>query len=233
MQCWQSLDDIVAINDANNDWCDRWCYQIVKNNIVKDVRNLIANFTKKFQHIYCNVMMTNDLFFDDKHVFISNFVIDNRQTDFRFAVDKLIDKFLTMYEIFSSKHAFHHFDENDRDDINKNQDNEKKSIDDDLIVNSVKLSKKKRTIKHSNSNKFTNNVNFEWFTWKINVYDKLTINRDCYEISLFMITTIINWIDDKVAKYIQSRRYNNLNYLKSKIMMIFFRKHLWRFKSST
>ena len=41
-------------------------------------------------------MMTNNLSFDDKHVFISNFVIDSRQTDFRLAVDKLVDKLLTI-----------------------------------------------------------------------------------------------------------------------------------------
>ena len=41
-------------------------------------------------------MMTNDLSFDNKHVFISNFVIDSRQTDFRLAVDKLIDRLLIM-----------------------------------------------------------------------------------------------------------------------------------------
>ena len=34
--------------------------------------------------------MTYNLFFNDKHVFISNFVIDNRQTDFRFIVDKFL-----------------------------------------------------------------------------------------------------------------------------------------------
>ena len=35
-------------------------------------------------------MMTYDLFFNDKHVFISNLVIDNRQTDFRLIVGKLL-----------------------------------------------------------------------------------------------------------------------------------------------
>ena len=35
-------------------------------------------------------MMTNDLSLNDKHVFISNFVIDNRQTDFRLVVDKFL-----------------------------------------------------------------------------------------------------------------------------------------------
>ena len=78
----------------------------VKNNILKDVRSLIINSTKKFQHIYCNAMMTNDLSFDDKHVFFSDFVIDNRQTDFRLAVDKLIDKFLTICLNQNRRHRF-------------------------------------------------------------------------------------------------------------------------------
>ena len=46
-------------------------------------------------------MMTNDLSSDDKHVFFSIFVIDSRQTDLRFAVDKLIDRLLTLAEKFS------------------------------------------------------------------------------------------------------------------------------------
>ena len=69
-------------------WCDKWCYQIVKNNILKNIRSLIANSTKKFRNIYDNAMMTNDLSFNDKHVFISDFVIDSRQTDLRLVVDK-------------------------------------------------------------------------------------------------------------------------------------------------
>ena len=40
----------------------------VKNNVWKDVKNLIVNFTKKFRNIYCKVMMTNNLFLNDKHV---------------------------------------------------------------------------------------------------------------------------------------------------------------------
>ena len=67
----------------------------IKNNVWKNVKSLILNSTKKFQHIYCNVMMTNNLSFDDKHVFITNFDIDSRQTNLRLAVDKLIDKLLT------------------------------------------------------------------------------------------------------------------------------------------
>ena len=143
-------------------------------------------------------------------------------------IDKRIeyDDLTKKYEIFSSRRVSHHFDENDRDDTNENQDNiddnEKKFVVDDSIVNSVKFSKKKRTDKHSNSNKFTNDVNFEWFTWKVNVHDKLTIKNDWYEIVRFMITTIIDWIDEKTTKHIQSRRYNNLNYFESEIMMIFF-----------
>ena len=145
-------------------------------------------------------------------------------------IDKRIeyDDLTKKYETFNSKRAFHHFDEDNRDDTNENQnnidDNEKKFVIDDSIVNSVKFSKKKRTNKHSNSNKFTNDVNSEWFTWKVNVHDKLTINNDWYEIAQFMITTIIDWIDEKTAKHIQSRRYNNLNYFESEIMMIFFSK---------
>ena len=67
-----------------------------------------------------------------------------------------------MYEIFNSKYVFYHFDENNRDDINKNKNNEKKSINDDSIVNFIiKFSKKKLSIKYSDSNKLTNDVNFE------------------------------------------------------------------------
>ena len=82
-------------------------------------------------------------------------------------IDKRIeyDDLTKRYEILNSKRSFHHFDEDDRDDTNKDQnnidDNEKKFVNDDSIVNSVKFSKKKRTNKHSNSNKFTNDVNFE------------------------------------------------------------------------
>ena len=56
-------------------------------------------------------MMTNDLSYDDKYVFFSNFVIDSRQTDFRFAVDKLIDRLLT--KTFDTKNSkiFIHFHE--------------------------------------------------------------------------------------------------------------------------
>ena len=64
-------------------------------------RSLIANFTKKFRNIYCNAMMTYDLSLNDKHVFISDFVIDNRQTDFRFIVDKLLTMLFILLENFS------------------------------------------------------------------------------------------------------------------------------------
>ena len=82
-------------------------------------------------------------------------------------IDKRIeyDDLTKRYETFNSKRVFHHFNENNRDDTNENQDNiddnEKKFVIDDSIVNFVKFSKKKRTNKHSNSNKFTNDVNFE------------------------------------------------------------------------
>ena len=71
-------------------WCDKWCYQIVKNNVLKNVRSLIVNFTKKFRNIYNNAIMTNDLFLNDKHVFILDFVIDSRQTNLRLVVDRLL-----------------------------------------------------------------------------------------------------------------------------------------------
>ena len=74
----------------------------VKNNILKDVRSLIVNSTKKFRNIYDNAMMTNDLSLNDKHVFISNFVIDSRQTDLRFVVDR----FLTICLNQNKRHRF-------------------------------------------------------------------------------------------------------------------------------
>ena len=148
-------------------------------------------------------------------------------------IDKRIeyDDLTKKYETLDSKRAFHHFDEDSRDDTNEDQDNiddnQKKFVVDDSIVNSVKFSKKKRTDKHSNSNKFTNDVNSEWLTWKISVHDKFTINSDWYEIARFMITTIIDWIDEKTARHIQSRRYNNLNYFENEIMMIFFFENIY------
>ena len=141
------------------------------------------------------------------------------------------DDLTKRYETLSSRRASHHSDEDDRDDTNEDQDNiddnEKKLVIDDSIVSSVKFSKKKRTDKHSNSNKFTNDVNSEWLTWKVSVHDKLTINSDWYETARFMITAIIDWIDEKTARHIQSRRYNNLNYFESEIMMIFFLENIY------
>ena len=148
-------------------------------------------------------------------------------------IDKRIeyDDLTKKYEAFDSRRAFHHSDENSRDDTNEDQDNiddnEKKLVVDDSIVSSVKSSKKKRTDKHSDSNKFTNDVNSEWLTWKISVHDKLTINSDWYETARFMITAIIDWTDEKTARHIQSRRYNNLNYFENEIMMIFFLEDIY------
>ena len=70
-------------------------------------------------------------------------------------------------------------------------------------------------------------MNFEWLIWKVNVHDKFTINDDWYETSQFLIIVVIDWIDDKVAKHIQSRRYNNLNYFKNEQMMIFFLEDIY------
>ena len=42
-----------------------------------------------------------------------------------------------------------------------------------------------------------------------------------------MITTVIGWIEKETAKHIQSRRYNNLNYFESEIMMINFLENIY------
>ena len=133
------------------------------------------------------------------------------------------DDLLKKHEILQTEQKFHHsVDTNDDRNNSENNENELK------IDNSIKSSKKKkRSIKHSNSKKLIDDVSSEWFIWKVNVHDKLTINDDWYETSQFLIIAVIDWIDDKVAEHIQSRRYNNLNYFKNEQMMIFFLEDIY------
>ena len=142
-------------------------------------------------------------------------------------VDKRIeyDDLIKLNEIRRFERVFN-FDSNENSN-NIDDDEKKFVVDDSIVTNFVKFSKKKRTSKHSNFDKFTNDLNSDWFTWKISVHDKLTINNDWYETVRFMITTIIDWTEKKTTKHIQFRRYNNLNYFESEIMMINFLENIY------
>ena len=133
------------------------------------------------------------------------------------------DDLLKQHEIFQTEQKSHHsVDTNDDRDNSENNENE---FETDSSIKSSK--KKKRSAKHSDSEKLIDDVNSEWLIWKVNVHDKLTINDDWYETSQFLIIAVIDWIDDKVAEHIQSRRYNNLNYFKNEQMMIFFLEDIY------
>ena len=76
-------------------------------------------------------------------------------------IDKRIeyDDLIKLHEIRRLKRIFN-FDSNENS--NNIDENEKKFVDDDFVVsNFAKSSKKKRSNKHSNFDKFTNNVNFD------------------------------------------------------------------------
>ena len=61
-------------------------------------------------------MMTNDLSLNDKHVFISNLVIDSRQTDLRLVVDRLLTSVFVQQEN-NSKDLLE--ENNDRQSLNR------------------------------------------------------------------------------------------------------------------
>ena len=180
-------------------------------------------FVKIFKQQQQSLFDTDNIF-DAFRVKFKAIEKERKQVKKRF-INKRIeyDDFLKKHEILQTKQKFHHFvDTNDDRDNFENNENEFE------IDNSIKFSKKKkRSIKHSNSEKFIDDVNSEWFIWKVNVHDKFTINDDWYETSQFLIIVVIDWIDDKVAKHIQSRRYNNLNYFKNEQMMIFFLEDIY------
>ena len=90
--------------------------------------------------------------------------------------------------------------------------------DDDLSI--VNFSKKKRIFKHFESLTFIDEVNFDWRIWKFKIHDKMTINHDHYDIALFEITVVINWIDDEIEKHIQAMRDLDINHFKSHEMMM-------------
>ena len=90
--------------------------------------------------------------------------------------------------------------------------------DDDLFI--VNFSKKKRIFKHFESLIFIDEVNLDWRIWKFKIHDKITINHDHYDIVLFEITIVINWIDDETEKHIQVMRNLNINHFKSHEMMM-------------
>ena len=142
-------------------------------------------------------------------------------------VDKRIeyDDLIKLNETRRSGRAFNFDSDEDSGNIG---DGEKGSVVGGSIATSfIKFSKKKRTGKHPNPDKFTDDVNSDWLTWKINVHDKFTINSDWYETARFMVTTVIGWTEGEAAKHIQSRRYNNLDYFESEIMVINFLEDIY------
>ena len=90
--------------------------------------------------------------------------------------------------------------------------------DDDLFI--VNFSKKKRILKHFESFTFIDEMNFDWRIWKFKIHDKMTINRDHYDIALFEIIVVIDWIDDETEKHIQTMRNLDINHFKSHEMMM-------------
>ena len=63
-------------------------------------------------------------------------------------------------------------------------------------------------------------MNFDWRIWKFKIHDKMTINHDHYDIALFEVIVVINWIDDEIEKHIQVMRNFDINYFKSHEMMM-------------
>ena len=66
-------------------------------------------------------------------------------------------------------------------------------------------------------------MNFDWRIWKFKIHNKITINHDHYDIVLFEITVVINWIDNEIEKHIQAIRNLDINHFKNhEIMMKYF-----------
>ena len=92
--------------------------------------------------------------------------------------------------------------------------------DDDLSI--ISFVRKRRFKTHLESSTFIDEVDSIWRVWKTKMHDKMMINNDHYDIDMFAIITIIDWMNDETDEHIQSMRDLDIDHFKNWYMMMNF-----------
>ena len=106
-------------------------------------------------------------------------------------------------------------------------DSNDEKIDDENNVIDFFKKNKRRFKTHFESSTFIDEVDSIWRVWKTKMYDKMMINNDHYDIDMFAIITIIDWIDDEIDEHIQSMRDFDIDHFKNWHMIMNFLSNIY------